>query len=391
MPYDINSLKNACSATDSNSEKVAYSTDASTIKGEALSICWPSNVDELQKLMRVATRERIPLTIRGSGTSLVGGAVPQNSLVIDLSKMNKIKVLDVGEKFAVVEAGVVLDELNNALAASNLEFPIQPGSHAAATIGGMIATDAAGMLSKKFGRIENWILGMMIMDGTGKIFNLGQVESKEFIGTEGCCVIVLNAKLKLIPKLQGFSSDLFEFKNTLEMLGKLNELENDVEVIAIEYINRFAAKLSGMKDKEYLLVKYSSPKGALKYVDKEYEHLWKLRENMYSVLVEKGYERIEDPQISREGMPKFFEWLNQIQAPAYGHISEGIIHPHFKRNQPEIDLMYEKLKDFGGKPAAEHGIGILKRKYAPFAFTQKIKQLKEKYDPYNILNKGKVI
>lgn len=76
MPYDINSLKNACSATDSNSEKVAYSTDASTIKGEALSICWPSNVDELQKLMRVATRERIPLTIRGSGTSLVGGSSP---------------------------------------------------------------------------------------------------------------------------------------------------------------------------------------------------------------------------------------------------------------------------------------------------------------------------
>jgi FAD/FMN-containing dehydrogenase len=389
MPYNIESLRQACQAADSTAEKVVYSTDSSTIKGEAIAVAWPSNLDELQRLMRIVTREKIVITLRGGGTSLVGGAVPQNSLVVDMSRFNKIKHMNPEERSVVVEAGVVLDELNNVLEGYGFEFPIQPGSHAAASIGGMIATNAAGMLSPKYGKIEGWIMALTIMDGTGKVFSLNDIESKEFFGTEGCCAIIVEAKLNLKHKDYNFSTDLIEFDNLNEMLNKCEELKHDNDILAIEYINKHAAKLSGMKPKEYLLVKYSGPKGKLKIGDDE--EIWKLRENMYSVLVEKDYPRIEDPQIPAENMLKFLEWINQRSIPCYGHVGYGIIHPHFKRNQEDLNHMFDFLKEVNGKAAAEHGIGILKKKHVPFVFAQKIKILKEKYDPYNILNKGKII
>lgn len=389
MPYNIESLRQACAATESAPEKVVYSTDASTIKGEAIGVCWPANIDELQKLMRVATREKILLTLRGGGTSLVGGAVPQNSLVIDTAKLAKIKAINAEEKTVIAEAGVVLDDLNNVLSSYGLEFPIQPGSHAAATIGGMIATNAAGMMSPKHGKVEDWIAGITIMDGTGKVFNLNDIESKEIIGTEGCCAIIVEAKLKLKGLNAETTSELIELNDLSSVMNKVNELSNDSEVLAVEYINKHAAKLSDMKPKEYLLIKYQGQKGKIKPGDDN--EIWKLRENMYSVLVEKEYPRIEDPFIPRENMIKFLEWLNQKSIPAYGHIASGIVHPHFKRNQEELNLMFEFLKSVNGKAASEHGIGLLKKKHVPFVFAQKIRMLKEKYDPYNILNKGKII
>ena len=389
MPYSIESLRQACQATDSNPERLVYSTDASTIRGEVIAVCWPANMDELQRLMRIATREKILLTLRGGGTSLVGGAVPQNSLVIDMSRMAKIKAINPEEMTVIAEAGTVLDDLNNVLAGYGLEFPIQPGSHAAATIGGMIATNAAGMLSPKYGKVEEWIKSMTIMDGTGKAFNLNEIEAKEFIGTEGCCAIIVDAKLKLKEKNEDISSDLLEFSDLMTMMNKVNELKDDNAVLAVEYINKHAAKLADMKPKEYLLIKYQGQKGKIKLGDDN--EIWKLRENLYSVLVEKDYPRIEDPWIDRENIIKFLEWTDKKGIPCYGHLGYGILHPHFRRNQPELNEMFDLLKEINGKPAAEHGIGLLKKKHTPFVFSQKIRMLKEKYDPYNILNKGKII
>jgi len=391
MPYNIDSLRQACQASDANSEKTVYSTDASTIRGEALAVAWPTNIDELQKLMRIVSREKILITLRGGGTSLVGGASPINSMVIDMSKMNKIKAISTEEMFAIVEPGVVLDNLNEALSQFGLEFPIQPGSHAACTVGGIIATNAAGMLSQKYGKVDDWVAGLTIMDGTGKVFSMNNIEAKEIIGSEGCCAIIVEAKLKLNTKTYETSSDLFSFDNLSDMLGKLEELRMDKDVLAIEYINRPAAKFSELKNGEYLLVKYLGSKGKMKSAAGEDDGAWKIRENLYSILVEQGYERIEDPQVDAVHMMQFLEWLNKRGIPAYGHISSGILHPHFKRGQNELNEMFDFVKSVNGKLASEHGIGILKKKYAPFAFGQKIKQLKDKYDPLNLLNKGKII
>jgi glycolate oxidase len=381
-------LRKVCEVTDSNDELTVYGTDASKIKGMAALVAWPQNADNLQKLIRHVTREKVGMTIRGGGTSLVGSAVPQNTIVVDMSHFNKIKQINMKDETATAESGVVLDTLNDALRHYGYEVTSRPGSHAAATIGGMIATNAAGMLSSKYGRFVEQVLEMNIMDGTGKSFTIKGDEIKEFAGTEGAVAIVLDAKIKINRKLELFDS-VFEFNDVKDMILKLNELKNDVDVVAVEHINKIAAKIAGLKYKDYLLIKYTTPKGNIESM--KFGELWKLRENLYSVLVNAGFQRIEDPLIPQENIEKFLSWLENRNIPSYGHISSGIFHPHFKREQrKDIDDMMEAVKQLGGKHAAEHGIGILKKDFASvFMQIRKIQSMKTKYDPFNILNRGK--
>ena len=383
----ITILKTFCAASDADPEKISYSTDASTIKGNAIGIAWPDNSEQLQKIIRYCQREKLAITIRGSGTSLVGGAVPIDSLVVDMSRFNRIKRIDLKESAVFVEAGVILDDLNNALAKYGYEFPVKPGSHAACSIGGIISTNAGGMLSPKFGKVIDWVEAIRIMDGTGKVFDFYGNQAKEFAGIEGCCGIILEAKLKIVEMPKHSSTDLFEFDNDLILIEKVNELKNDKDAIAIEYINSIAAGLAGMKQKDWLLVKYAGTKGNLDAL--KAEKLWKLRENLYSVLVEAGYRIIEDPFLEKD-MDKFIDWIKKQHAPCFGHIAFGVMHPHFE-NSEDADRMNEVVKELGGKLIGEHGIGILKKKNASFIVVQKIRDMKSKYDPNNIMNKGRAV
>ncbi|MBU2522900.1 MAG: FAD-binding oxidoreductase [Nanoarchaeota archaeon] len=387
MELNIESLKLVCPCSESPAEKVVYSTDSSCMQGELLAVTWPENLEQLQKLIRFATREKVSLIPRGGGTSLVGGCVPQSSIVVDMSRLNKIKRLILEEKTVIAEAGVYLDNLNNSLSKYNLEFPIKPGSHAGCTIGGMIATNAAGLLSKKFGKVDGWVSEITFMDGTGKLFTFEGNEAKKLAGSEGTCGFIVEAKLKLLEISENFSSDLFEFENLQGMSEKLNALKNDDAAIAIEYINPIASKLVGMTAKEHLLVKYSNDKGKLD-ID-EASKVWKMRENLYSVIFNAGFTKIEDP-FFEEGVERFLDWINKQNVPAYGHIGYGIIHPHFRREE-DIERMNNAVKELHGQLAGEHGIGLLKKKYAPLGITTRIKEIKAAYDPSNIMNRGKVI
>jgi len=387
MALTMSILKTMITASEADPEKVAYSTDASTLKGNPVAIVWPETAEQIQRLIRYVQREKLTLTVRGGGTSLVGGAVPIDSIVVDMSRLNKIKRIDLKEGAVFVEAGVVLDDLNDALGKYGYEFPVKPGSHASCTIGGMIATNAGGMLSPKFGKIAEWIEAVRIMDGTGKVFDFYGDQARQIAGTEGCAAIILEAKLKISEKAQYYSTDFYEFENIKNLMDKVNELKNDKDAIAVEYINAAAAAIAGLKQKDYLLVKYAGTKGNLDSF--KAEQLWKLRENIYSVLVEAGYPIIEDPMIEKD-MEKFVDWLKKQNIPCFGHIAYGVMHPHFQ-SEEDTEKMIAAVKEVEGRLAGEHGIGILKRRYAPFIMVQKIKDLKAKYDPNSILNKGKVI
>jgi glycolate oxidase len=279
-----------------------------------------------------------------------------------------------------------LDILNDSISKYGLEFPIKPGSHAACTVGGMISTNAAGLLSKKFKKIEDWIEEITIIDGTGKIFTFSGNEARKFAGTEGCCGIIVEAKLRL-SEIREFSSDMFEFESLSEMMQKMNDLQNDQGVAALEYINPTASKLLGMPEKERLLVRYSDGRG--KITHDESDRIWKMRENMYSVLMNAGYQKIEDPFFEK-GIERFLDWVNKQGAPCYGHIGYGIVHPHFRTDE-EVERMVEVVKELEGQVAGEHGVGLLKKKYAPLMITTKIRELKAKYDPNNVMNRFKVI
>ena len=137
--------------------KAAYSRDASRIQGPCQGVVWPETVDDVVRLAQWAAETGIDLVPRGAGTGLCGGATPQNSIVVDSSCLRKIGTRDVQSKMVVVDAGVPLDQFNRRLHPDGLFFPVVPGSHRSATIGGMIATNAAGLHAVRYGRMSDWI------------------------------------------------------------------------------------------------------------------------------------------------------------------------------------------------------------------------------------------
>lgn len=387
MPYNIEILKKICPASEALGEKTAYSTDSSTIKGEALAVVWPSNYEQLKMLLKYASREEIPIVPRGGGTGLVGGAVPQKGIVVDLSRLNKVKKLYLNEKAVVVQAGVVLDKLNASIAEYNLEFPINPSSHSSCTIGGMLATNASDSKHSTGRWIKNWVKDITFLDGTGRIFTLEKNEAKSFIGTEGCCGVIIEATVNLVAK-KNYSTDLFKFSELSSVLSKIKELKEDKMVVVMEYINSVASQIVGLGNHEHLLVKYSdSKKGSIE--PSEADKLWHDYENLYSILVENGYLRGEDVLFENDA-GKFVDWLNKQGFPCYGGLAAGSVHPHLQ-NLGQVDRIAKVVAELKGSMVGQYGVGLLRRKYAPFVTVHTVKELKVKYDPKNIMNKGKVI
>ncbi len=367
-------------------DKLAYSTDASQIEGKTRLVVWPGNAAEVHKIILFAKRNKTNLVIRGAGSGLVGGCVPKNEVVVDLSRLNRILKINEFERSVIVESGVILNDLNSSLKKLKLFFPVIPSSYKICSLGGMIATNAAGVRSVKYGKTENWIRALEVIDGTGRLLRVGRDGIKNFCGNEGVTGIILKAKLKLTGLIEKRSLDVLKFEELDELLGRIKDLE---EVLAIEFINAKAAKIAGLDEVNHLIVEYEGFKGEIKD-EKEIEKIWKMRDGLLTKINANGYAVSEDPKIPIDKMIDFLYWLKNNEIPAFGHIGVGIIHPHFKRDSEKIEEMFKVVKKLNGEISGEHGIGLAKKKYVNPEVLKEIRELKEKYNPDNILNGGKI-
>ena len=363
-------------------DKVAYNSDASGIQGKADTIVWPQSIEDIRHTISYVKRHKLNLVPRGAGTGLAGGAVPQDSVVIDLCKMNNFVIK---EDKAVVQPGVILDDLNSS---SEFILPVEPGSHAVCTIGGMIATNAAGMRAFKYGKMIDWIEELRVIDGTGKLFKVKGDKIKNFCGLEGTTGIVVEATIKLTKLPKERSISIFNFDTITSLTEKFNELKKE-NILALEYVDKFSSNLIGLGESNNLIVEYEGDEGNIK--GEEMEDIWKKRSELYSNVAAKGYTVVEDPQIPLESIDKFLYWLQKNNIPAMGHIGVGIIHPHFKKGSHMIEEMFVVVKKLKGSVSGEHGIGLAKKPYISEEEIEQIRKLKEVYDPNNILNGGKLI
>lgn len=369
-------------------ELVAYSTDASQIDGQAMAVVWPESNEDVYKLIRNAHRTDAKLTPRGAGTGLVGSAVPQNTIVLDFSRMDKIISINKKSKIAIVEPGVVLDDLNNALENHNLKFPVLPASHAACTIGGMISTNAAGIRAVCYGKMMDWIEELEVLDGMGRMFKVNKAKLDHFCGTEGTIGIITKAKLKLTELASTYSLDYFKLETISDMFDVYDSLDKD-KLRAVEYIDKVASRIAGLSPYYHLLIEYNDSTGQI-FNETEIENIWKMRKQTGIKLSAEGYTIKEDPKIPQDKIPEFIRWLEEHDIPSFGHIGIGIIHPDFKDSEL-LDEMYGLVKELGGEVSGEHGIGLKKKEYVTDDFKKRIIKLKTRYDPKNILNPNKLI
>ncbi|NOY56067.1 MAG: FAD-binding oxidoreductase [Actinobacteria bacterium] len=386
---ELRRIVGAQNVSDSADDLVVYRRDASRLEGDCLAVVWPSQPPQVAALVEWAQAAGVDLTPRGAGTGLCGGATPQRSVVVDLSRLNTVASIDPAGRTARVGAGVVLESLNRLLNVHDLFLPVVPGSRRAATIGGMIATNAAGMRAVRYGSMRRWVQELSLVDGRGRLVRIGGEELDDVVGREGVTGLIVEATVRLAPLPQRRTVSLFADGDEDALAARRNEWICDPRLTALEYLNRHAAAAIGWEPLPHLLGEFDSDGGELTDPE-QIDAVWRARDGLYPVLAGRGYPVIEDPKLDAAGLSVLLPWLDTEAIPAFGHLGVGIIHPCFPPDDERIATLYGRVADLGGQVSGEHGVGLKKKAWTTARYRAEVRRLKDTYDPRGVLNRGKL-
>ena len=367
-----------------------YNVDASHLSNdEKTEVFFPNNRNEVIEIVEKAINDNKKIVCRAWGTNLVGNCLPsKNTIVIDLSALNKI--LEQTVNSITVEPWLTTDELNEILDKYDLYFPVQLGSHSAAQIGGMIATNWAWMRAIKYWKMEKWVEEMEILTVNNKkeikILTLSHNKAEDFFWAEWSLGIILSAKLKLTKK-PAYSSLIFRnFYNLYNAALYVKSIKNEknFDLSALEIISPQVAKLTWLEDKYYVLIEYENLSDWNIKDPDEIKSIREKRDACYAATVNAGYPQIEDPEV-HEHVEDLLKWCEDNNIPLYGHIWIWVLHPHFKDNQEDLmDEMYKFVQGLWWSVSGEHGIWKKKQKYLSDEEKNDIKNVKKKRDSNDI-------
>ncbi|MBR9704066.1 FAD-binding protein [Candidatus Pacearchaeota archaeon] len=366
-------------------EAVCYESDSSEIDGKVGKVIIPNDIKEIQVIINNSNLDICP---RGSGTGLSGGCVPNESLVLDLSKIDFITNLSLSKKTVKVGCGITLKELNEKLEPYGYEFPIDPANRGISSIGGMIATNASGDRSFKYGRMREWIEEIEYINGRGEVIKTSKADLNDVCGMEGLTGVIVSATLKISPIINR-SASAFQTNDLKELLNISRKLKSEKSIVILELFSPIVSRLIGLPEKYNLIVEFNSDRGKIK--GNEYDEIVKYRENIYYTMYKENYLISEDPKFFYDKLEDFITFLDDNRIPYIGHMGEGVVIPFFKKNETKlreetINLMM-KMKATSGK----YGIGLI-RKYYIDGFSKKIiYRVKLRHDPFMKMNKGKFV
>jgi len=386
----------------------------------------PVSAEGIAAVMKLANREKIPVTPRGAGSGLSGGAVPiHGGIVLLMDRMNRILEIDRENMMITVEPGVVTNEINQVLKESGLFYAGYPMSLETCFVGGNVAENAGGGKAVKYGVTSRYVLGLEMVTPTGDIVQLGGKLVKDvtgynmiglMVGSEGTLGIFTKVILKLLPLPKANVDLLVLFKTPEEAIAAVSRvLSSGAMPTAIEFMDQSAFTTScqylnetipyhqagamllitvdGMDsvqvEREYEEVgEVCLAAGAIEvYVADNYttsERIWKVRRNIAEAFkVFSPHQSLEDIVVPTAQIAKMVSGLIDLSKkwgcpiPCYGHAGDGNLHATPVMN-PEWTLeewhgkvpqiltdMYKLTKDLGGTISGEHGIGHKRKKYMP--------------------------
>jgi len=385
----------------------------------------PQNSKQVSEILKLANKKRIPVTPRGTGTSLSAGTqTPYGGIVLELSQMNKIISISIQDNLVEVEPGVICDELNEILAPHGYFFPPDPGSSAVATIGGMVGNNSGGIQAFKYGVTKNYVLYLEVVLVDGRILTLGSNVLKSvasyslkelFIASEGTLGVITKIGLRIRPlptkrKLGFFIfDDIDDLTEAVIEIRKIGIVPNLLEFMdkytmtaVYDYLggefktypdgNVLLAEIDGKNEKAveedfavmFDIIIQKNPKfHKIAKTPEERETLIEARKNTLPALSRLAPTvGVEDctVQMSKfaEVVKKIWEIPEKINAPNIGvaivaHM-EGNLHPTFMLNENNekdvedfdraVDYLYEEIVvPAGGTITGEHGVGKIKSPY----------------------------
>jgi glycolate oxidase len=389
----------------------------------------PRSAQEISALLTICNQHLIPVTPRGGGTGLTGGALPHfGGLVISMERFNEILEIDERNLQVTTEPGVITEVLQNTVKEKGLFYPPDPASKGSCFIGGNISENSGGPKAVKYGVVKDYVLNLELVLPTGEIIWTGSNVLKNatgynitqlIVGSEGTLGIVTKIVLRLIPHPK-FDLLLLAPFNSLEKASEavsaifragitpsaMELMEIDAITLATKMLdstaipltpelaahliievdgNNLEVLMSEMEAISEVLSNYEV--GELYFADdaQQKNELWKIRRKANEAAVAAGYTIEEDTVVPRAELPKLIKGVkalgeaNGFKVVCYGHAGDGNL--HIRINHPTIKKSFESaemngiLKDLfklvyslGGTISGEHGIGLIQKSYMPVVF-----------------------
>ena len=389
----------------------------------------PRSAEEISKLLILSNQHLIPVTPRGAGTGLTGGALPHlGGLVISMERFNTILEIDERNLQVTTEPGVITEVLQNAVKEKGLFYPPDPASKGSCFIGGNISENSGGPKAVKYGVVKDYVLNLELVLPTGEIIWTGSNVLKNatgynltqlIVGSEGTLGIVTKIVLRLIPHpkfdllmLAPFNS-VEKASEAVSAIFRAGITPSAMELMEIESI-KLASKLCEstaipitedlaahliievdgndmdvlMKDMEAIAEVLSNFEvGELYFADdtQQKNELWKIRRKANEASVAAGYTIEEDTVVPRAELPRLIKGVRALAAEngfkvvSYGHAGDGnlhirINHPKYKKSYENEEIqgilmkIFELVKSLGGTISGEHGIGLIQKSFMPVVF-----------------------
>ena len=414
----------------------------------------PTNAEQISSILRICNRERIPVTPRGAGTGLSGGALPvHGGVVIAMNRFNKIIQIDERNQQATVEPGVINQVFQEAVNEKGLFYPPDPASKGSCFLGGNLAESAGGPKAVKYGVTKDYVLNCEVVLPTGEIiwtganvlknstgYNLTQL----IVGSEGTLGIITKIVFRLIPLptenllmlVPFFSSEkACEAVSAIFRAGIIPSALEFMERDCIEYVMKYVDVKIPLKDdiKAHLLIEVDGNDRDVLFKECEkisellYQYecdevlfadtpqqkadLWKARRSAGEAVKSHSIYKEEDTVVPRAELPELLKGVKAIGAKygfrsvCYGHAGDGNLHVNIIKEEISdedwntkvplgIREIFELCVRLGGTISGEHGIGYVQKNYMDIAFNstqlQLMKGIKMLFDPNGILNPGKI-
>lgn len=421
-------------SVDEKDQKV-YGRDKITEEqyaGRAEVVVWPESTEQVVALVRLARERRIPITPRGGGSGLSGGAVPvEGGIVLSLERMNRVLEVDEENLVVVLQPGVVTKELDRILQPYGLFFAGYPMSEEICQIGGNVAENAGGGRAVKYGVTGDYVLGLEVVTGAAELLRLGGKRIKDvtgydlkslFVGSEGTLGIITQVTLRLLPRPQARTAVLGFVPQEAALKALTPALLRDLSArpSAMELADATCMRLlrqvskqwswlpegSGMllvefdgadmesirpvrNEAEAMMKEHGLIEIQLSETPVEFEELWKLRKQVpWALMRTSPHQTLEDVTVPVSEAWPLIEATRRITGETgveianFGHLGDGNIHctpikpeacsvEEWHERTPEIlTALYKEVRKLGGTISGEHGIGHKRRVYMPLVFTK---------------------
>lgn len=410
--------------------------------------------DDVVKTLQFAHEHDIPVTTRGAGVGYVGGAVPvEGGIVLSVRNMDRIIEINPADGVAIVEPGVILDDLQQAVREQGWYYPPDPASLKECSLGGNIASNAGGPRCLKYGVTRHYVLGLEVVLANGEVLRTGGRCHKNktgfdlignFVGSEGLLGVVTQATLRLIPHPEARAMLTATFPDFAAAATAVQEILNSrwqpsaLEITdgftlqaARDYLGAEAlpdgnahliveidGRADSVKSELRALHEFLQTLGTLSIEEapdeENCEAIWQLRRDFSYSLRATGLIKLnEDIVVPRSKLVELVNFARELQADTgidvacFGHAGDGNIHtnlmvPNYHedaearaRADAALDRLFRWVLSVGGAITGEHGIGLAKKRWYPDAVSpvgQDVhRALKQAFDPKGILNPGKFV